>query len=828
MGAFVMQLRPAFRRLTSLLLVASLCAGCSSKQPPAEEAQPVAKSDAPSVPAAVPSTAPPLPAFTSARCRIYTSSPGYTVFIDGEPARGSEGDWITTPCAVTAAPGTHTVTVARTGQRDVSQEVVFADDSEAVFDTAAAELSGESEALGAAYLSAVPGEPIPLESVNTSGRELDPYLTADGRSLWFVGERAEGRGLYVATRTSPLASFGEPQLQPMTRGADLPATPSVTADGRSVVYVIPAKARIWALTRPNPLADFDDRAPLYFREAPGEDWLSAQMLADGLRLYYVRSSAGKLETRALVRDSAGAKFKELVVEFPGAHPCLSSDGLRQYAYDGTTLTRARRADVRKPFAAPEKLLDLALPGYKPSPRHRQYFVTEDEQWMAYCDDPAGSGDLFLVRVFPEKSWGVALRGAPIEPRVVAVATGGRVSDSTDSVPGTTAPPADTAIDPRTLPLPYTKYRAGLEQLIAERDYEAAAAHLESARTNADLAAARELLDWDAADVARVRDFWSDVQRAVSGLKPGDEIRFDAARVEFVRSEGDTLHGKARTKEVQKTLQELNASSLLLLADRVLDPADLAAQERVATFLLYEPDAPAATMRRRLEAAAEGARQLTERIAARLLRQAQWELERDNLPRALTFVETLEKDHSGTQAGAAALALRSDLYGKFPWRQVGRRTWQTGPDGEFTAGDGRAEGAVLLSPQKYSKFQLSMEYRTNSSTGQGGVYFRYPGTGRLDRNSFKIQLSNDKGVNRDEYCTGSLFGVEAPQQNAARAQGEWNTFLMQVQGEAVKVSINGKVVLDTQAVENAIQESGHVALDGISGGISYRKVLLSGE
>jgi hypothetical protein len=319
-----------------------------------------------------------------------------------------------------------------------------------------------------------------------------------------------------------------------------------------------------------------------------------------------------------------------------------------------------------------------------------------------------------------------------------------------------------------------------------------------------------------------------VQRAVAQLKPGDEIRFDAARVEFVRSEGDTLYAKARTKEVQKTLQELNASSLVHLADRVPDSADRAAQERVAAFLVYDPDAPAATTRRRLEAAGEAGKQLRERIAARLLRQAQWELDRDNLPRALTFVEKLEQDHTGTQAAADALALRSDLYGKFPWRQVGRRTWQTGADGEFTAGDGRAEGAVLLSPQSYSKFQLSMEYRTNSSTGQGGVYFRYPGTGRLDRNSFKIQLSNDKGVNRDEYCTGALFGVEAPQQNAARAQGEWNTFLMQVQGEAVKVSINGKLVLDTQAVENAIQESGHVALDGISGGISYRKVLLSGE
>ena len=150
----------------------------------------------------------------------------------------------------------------------------------------------------------------------------------------------------------------------------------------------------------------------------------------------------------------------------------------------------------------------------------------------------------------------------------------------------------------------------------------------------------------------------------------------------------------------------------------------------------------------------------------------------------------------------------------------------GPDGEFTAGPERAENALLISKQEFERFELSMEYRTNARDGQGGVFFRYAGTGRLYGRCFKIQLTNDRGLAADEYCTGSLFGIEAPRVNAAGAMGEWNTFRMRVVGEDFTVWINEQVVIDTDAVDDQIPESGYVALDGIPGGISYRKVLLT--
>ena len=107
-----------------------------------------------------------------------------------------------------------------------------------------------------------------------------------------------------------------------------------------------------------------------------------------------------------------------------------------------------------------------------------------------------------------------------------------------------------------------------------------------------------------------------------------------------------------------------------------------------------------------------------------------------------------------------------------------------------------------------------------------MFFRYPGQGELYGNSFKVQLANDYGLLPDPQCTGSLFNYQAPEENAVRKPGEWNTLTLRVRGDSAEVQINGKVVLETVAVSERIPSRGFVALDGISGGIAYRNIELS--
>ena len=108
---------------------------------------------------------------------------------------------------------------------------------------------------------------------------------------------------------------------------------------------------------------------------------------------------------------------------------------------------------------------------------------------------------------------------------------------------------------------------------------------------------------------------------------------------------------------------------------------------------------------------------------------------------------------------------------------------------------------------------------------GGVYLRYDGRGNPFENGAKIQLANDaaqKGV--DQYSTGSLFGSDPPLSNAGLAEGKWNTLRIRTRDKKVQVAINGKDVLKATLGED-VPTQGFVVLDGVAGGISYRKVLV---
>lgn len=800
------------------------CSGCGgSKDKPTAVAPAAETQSSPAVPEPVP-----LPVFETATCLLYTAEPGALVFVDGLPVSQADGSPATTPCRVTAAPGVHAVTLAREGRSDRSLEITFGDDVERFVEESDGGGPSVDSLLSAPLVNLPMGEPVALSALNSPGHELDPFVTPDGLSIWFAADRSEGRGIYVATRQGPLDYFGPPRLLELTRGSDLPASPSVTGDQTNVVYVIPDKARIWALTRSNPLADFDERIPLFFRpEAVGVRWPSAQVHSDGLRIYFTRETAGETETRVVIRESLADRFKtERIVTFPGLYPCLSSDGLRQYDFDGTTLRRSRRSTVQQSFSAPETVIQLTLPGYSASPLRRQYFVSDDEQWMFYSDDPDNAGDLYVVRLANGAGWGVALRGEPIEPKSLAQVEA--MSAPADPEPAaaepTPAPEPEEPPDPRSQPLPYTQFRAQLVELLQQRNYDAAAEMVASAGDTPGLSNDAEMVSWDRADVARLQQFWQDVTDAVRAMQPSDEFRIGSVRVEFVRFENGELVATARTRELRRPLSELDALDILEIVNRVPDEKDADRQVRMATFLLYEPDVSSSSRQRYVAAGGEQSAAIIEQFAGRLLRQARAELDRDNAAAAIPFVDRIESEFSGTSVAQQAAELRNQLYAA-AWRFAGSRKWQTGPDGEYTAGPERAEGALLVSRQQYERFELTMEYRTNSGTGQGGVFFRYSGSGRLYGRCFKIQLSNDKGINRDEYCTGSLFGIEAPRVNVAGDMGQWNTFRMRVVGEDFTVWINDQMVIDSDAVDDQIAESGFVALDGIPGGISYRKVLL---
>lgn len=767
-------------------------------------------------------------------CRVYTPQPGFFVFVDGEPARDANDEWLTTPCEVKTPQGTREITVARSGFRDTSRLVDVQDDVKVLFeDVPKSEAPGKS-VLDAAYIRAPTAQPIPLLSLNQGGGKFDPFISPDGRSLYFVTERNGVKGVYRAVRKSAFHYFdGPPQLVNNAREYDLPASPTLTSDELAVVYTVPRSGEIVCVSRPNAGSAFSTRKTLRTRANTTALWYAAQAVRDGKRawrLYWLERDRGKVQGFVASGDAKqepgggiGAASRNVLApiaaqefgrpdpfDLRGNPPCLSQDGLRQNVFDGTTLKRATRKRADRPFGPLETIASFTLPIYQPAPHRRSYSITDDEQWLFY----ESGGDLNMVRVFSGRGWGFVCRGRSIPPLAKKVASLPKPAPTKAHKP---------EVDPRTLPLAYPPFRKKLVELLQSRRYAEARKHVKSGLADHRLANDRNLIAWDREDVQRTAAFWDDFDKAIGKLKPGDAIEIGPARLKFIKYSAGELVVESATRQAAKKPAKMPAVELINIVDNQLGRTDKTVQLHVGCFRYFDERSGRKVALARMKLAGKAA-EFTERLAARDAQQAKHEFDRENVGRAVQLAEAVLKVHPKSQAAATARSLIDNAYSLVKWTPVGRRAWQI-KDGVYTAAPGASPGSLLRSPAEFENFELRLEWRSDVQNGQGGVYFRYPGSGSLIDNALKIHLADDYHGVVDWLCTGSVFKVAAPTENAVLPRGEWNSLRLRVRGEKVRVVINGRNVLETTVKNDKIPRKGYVALDGGLGGITYRKTLL---
>jgi hypothetical protein len=137
--------------------------------------------------------------------------------------------------------------------------------------------------------------PAPLHTVDTEADELHPWLSADGKKLYFSRKTKKGWRVYVAARaqsTGPLG-FGEPTLV-----SDLPVGfhhATLTPDGRTMFLQGPLEDDRWGLftstsngkswTKPEPLDLLNNKDGLTGDRSPC-------LSRDGSRLYFASDRPG--------------------------------------------------------------------------------------------------------------------------------------------------------------------------------------------------------------------------------------------------------------------------------------------------------------------------------------------------------------------------------------------------------------------------------------------------------------------------------------------------------------------------------------------------------
>jgi hypothetical protein len=131
---------------------------------------------------------------------------------------------------------------------------------------------------------------------------------------------------------------------------------------------------------------------------------------------------------------------------------------------------------------------------------------------------------------------------------------------------------------------------------------------------------------------------------------------------------------------------------------------------------------------------------------------------------------------------------------------------------------------LISKEKFKDFRLDAEYKL-SPKGNSGIYLR----GR-----YEMQVLDDAGTPTESHGHMSIYARKAPDVNASKPAGEWQTAQMTLVGNCVTVVLNGKTVQDNAripgitggALDVKEMEPGPIMIQGDHEQVWFRKVIVT--
>jgi hypothetical protein len=135
------------------------------------------------------------------------------------------------------------------------------------------------------------------------------------------------------------------------------------------------------------------------------------------------------------------------------------------------------------------------------------------------------------------------------------------------------------------------------------------------------------------------------------------------------------------------------------------------------------------------------------------------------------------------------------------------------------------GGNLVTERTFDDFRLRVEFRYPPGSNSG-IYLR----GR-----YEVQIE-DPGAKAElgPHDIGGVYGVLAPNQNAARAPGEWQTYEITLVGRRVTVVLNGTPVVVDQVVPGPTGGAldadegapGPIMIQGDHGPVEFRTITLT--
>ena len=172
----------------------------------------------------------------------------------------------------------------------------------------------------------------------------------------------------------------------------------------------------------------------------------------------------------------------------------------------------------------------------------------------------------------------------------------------------------------------------------------------------------------------------------------------------------------------------------------------------------------------------------------------------------------------------------DTAGGFSALSLNPADWQMVGQGQGSPAAVRHHGSVLetfngyglhfYTAEQFANFVLQLDWRVGRRDDNSGVFIRTPGPGAADAlnaavaQGHEIQI-DERGFDtpsgtegHPEKRTGAIYDLQAPSGFPSRPVGEWNTYVIEANGNTIRVTLNGQLV---NVYQSNRRPSGFIAL-----------------
>ncbi|MBB5798890.1 ThuA domain-containing protein [Streptomyces caelestis] len=162
-----------------------------------------------------------------------------------------------------------------------------------------------------------------------------------------------------------------------------------------------------------------------------------------------------------------------------------------------------------------------------------------------------------------------------------------------------------------------------------------------------------------------------------------------------------------------------------------------------------------------------------------------------------------------------------------WRQAGAGSFTLSEDGTLTSSGGM--GMLWYATSGFSSYSLKLDWKT-AGDDNSGVFVGFPPSddpwSAVD-NGYEIQIDATDAADR---TTGAVYGFKSAdlkkRDRALNPPGEWNTYEIRVEGERLRVWLNGVQINDFRNTDPARSlVDGHISIQnhGAEDQVSFRDI-----